>query len=330
MQTKQTWPPKARWLPTGHAQTLWAALFLGGHTPKLERQYLQAPDGERLAIDFLAKADQNTPLVLLFHGLEGSAKSHYARAFLRNAASIGWQAAVVHFRGCSGENVQHLRAYHAGDSEELTWIFTKLAPKFPTIYAIGVSLGGNALLKYLGEQQNLAIPKAAAAVSVPFDLRISGQALDDNRLNRLLYVRHFLKSLRRHLRAFAALDPSFQRFLSQKFKTLRAFDDQITAPLHGFADVDDYWTRASSLPFLHKIVRPSLLIAAKNDPFIPASSLPTADKLSPLIQTEFLEQGGHAGFVGGSFPGSIDALPWRILHFFQTIQAIEPSNSYAF
>lgn len=257
---------------------------------------------------------------MLFHGLEGSSGSHYARSLAAAAAAGGWQIALPHFRGCSGESNRLPRAYHSGDSDEVDWLLHRFARRAAEVHAAGVSLGGNALLKWLGERETDArrILKSAAAISAPFDLAAAGNVLDRG-VNRLLYTRMFLATMKR--KALAKLNEFpglYDAARVRSARTLREFDDTVTAPLHGFRNADDYWLRASSLALFPAIRVPTLLLNARNDPFFPASSLERATRPSPDLLIEFHDAGGHAGFPEGPFPGTHAWLPRRILEFFST------------
>ena len=259
------------------------------------------------------------PLLVLFHGLEGSSNSHYARSLMRSVAAVGWSGAIVHFRGCSGEPNRLPRAYHSGDSAEIDWILRRLKTddEQRRLFAVGVSLGGNALLKWLGERESAAsILDAAAAISAPVDLTACGHQLGRG-CNRI-YTRHFLRTLKpaalEKLRRFPGL---FDADRLSAANTLHAFDDVVTAPLHGFANADDYWQRAASKAWLANIRVPTLLLNARNDPFMPECALPTAAELSTALRLDFPSTGGHVGFVGGKPPGCLDWMPQRVLRFFQ-------------
>jgi len=231
--------------------------------------------------------------------------------------SRGWRGVVIHFRGCSGEPNRLPRAYHSGDSAEIDWVLRRIARCGAPIYAVGVSLGANALLKWLGERGTEAAHSVqrAAAISAPFDLMAAGNALDCG--FNLLYTRHFLRSMRRKSLAKLALHPGlYQAAAVARTRTLRAFDDLVTAPLHGYANTDDYWTRASSKPLLRHIAVQTLLINAQNDPFLPRNALPSAAEVSASVSLEFPDEGGHVGFVSGPFPGTLDWLPQRVLQYF--------------
>jgi uncharacterized protein len=227
---------------------------------------------------------------------------------------------VPHFRGCGGAPNRLPRAYHSGDHAEIGAMLAAIRASAPApirIYAVGVSLGGSALLNWLGRsgKRASAILTAAAAVSAPLDLMAAGIAIGRG-LNRI-YAKHFLATLKPKALAMAArfpgvLDPAKIR----RARTLWEFDDVVTAPLHGFAGTRDYWTRASSKPWLRDIAIPTLVLNARNDPFIPARSLPDAREVSPAVTLEQPRHGGHAGFPGGSFPGHPDWLPARLIHYF--------------
>lgn len=297
------------WLPGGHLQTLYAAL---GPAPRVtwRRERWDTPDGDFIDLDWAAGGAG--PLLVLFHGLEGGSSSHYARRIAAHAQARGWRTVVPHFRGCSGAANRLARAYHSGDSAELDWILRRLRPDC----AAGVSLGGNVLLKWLGEQGDGAaqVVRRAVAVSAPVDLAASGAALERG-LNRSLYARHFLVTLRAKAAGMIArhgLTIDARRVA--RTRTLHEFDDLVTAPLHGFRDADDYWTRASSAPWLERIRVPTLLLNALNDPFLPRAALERATRrIGAQVVLEFPASGGHAGF-----PGRGRWLARRLLEFCAT------------
>ncbi|MGH8751934.1 MAG: hydrolase [Burkholderiales bacterium] len=306
------------WLPGGHLQTIYAAALARRHGVNYRRARWDTPDGDFIDVDWL-DGDAQKPLLVLFHGLEGSSQSHYALSLMSAARKLKWRGIAVLFRGCSGEINRLPRAYHSGDSAEINWILRRLKQQNPqsAIYAIGVSLGGNALLKWLGEQGAAAndVIQAAAAVSAPLDLMAAGDHLGQG--FNLFYTRIFLSSMKRKYKEKLRLFPLlFERDAMLRAKTLREFDDIITAPVHGYKNTDDYWTRASSKPGLKNIQTPALIINARNDPFLPARALPPPAEVSTAVTLEFPEQGGHAGFVSGTFPGHLDWLPQRIFSYF--------------
>ncbi|HPT48576.1 MAG TPA: hydrolase [Accumulibacter sp.] len=321
------------WLPGGHAQTIYPLLIRPDPLP-YHRQRWETPDGDFIDLDWnttppLLGAEPPpptktlsppAPLLVLFHGLEGSSSSYYAIALMRAATALGWTGAVVNFRGCSGESNRLPRAYHSGDSQEIDWILRRLLDLFPDRprYAVGVSLGGNALLKWLGEQREDAGKRlsGAAAISAPLDLAACGHQLARG-FNRV-YTRHFLHTLKRNAAEKLQRYPRlFDERRMRAASNLYEFDDAVTAPLHGFSGADDYWRRASSKPWLTGIRLPTLLLNARNDPFLPALALPTPAQVAEAVRIQFPRQGGHVGFVTGSLPGRLDWLPQRIFHFFQ-------------
>lgn len=305
------------WLPGGHLQTIYAALRAPAR-PSLERERWSAPDGDFVDVDFCG-AREGRQLVL-FHGLEGGSDSHYARALAAHAASAGWRVAIPHWRGCSGEPNRLARAYHSGDSDEADWLLRKLAAAGKPVFAVGVSLGGNVLLKWLGERAEAARPlvRRAVAVSAPFDIAAASEALDHG-LNRLLYTRMFLSTLKPKSLAKLEVFPGlYDGARLRAARSFREFDDLVTAPMHGFRDADDYWAKASSAGFLHAIRVPTLLLNARNDPFLPEHALRAATrKAAASVVLEFPRTGGHAGFLSGPFPGRHEWLSKRILEFLQ-------------
>jgi uncharacterized protein len=323
------------WLPGRHAQTIYTATLAPRPAVHYHRERWDTPDGDFIDLDWaegrnrgsrieepgvgFAEGDRS-PIVMLFHGLEGSSESHYALAVMAAARAADWRGVVVHFRGCSGELNRLPRAYHSGDSAEIDWIVRRLRNRNPRspLFAVGVSLGGNALLKWLGEQGEAAtaVVSRACAVSAPVDLMAAGDAL--GRGFNLVYARHFLATMKP--KSLAKLD-RFPRLFDHRrmlaARTLREFDDVVTAPLHGFRDADDYWTRASSKPLLPRIAVPTLMVNARNDPFLPADALPAASEVSRQVTLHYPKNGGHVGFLSGAFPGRLDWLPRRVMEFFR-------------
>lgn len=304
------------WLPGGHAQTIYP-LLLRTAPPAYRRSRWETPDGDFVDVDWM-DAPGCASLVVLFHGLEGSSRSHYAVALAHALAARGRRGAIPHFRGCSGEPNRLPRAYHSGDHAEIDWMLRRLRAAFPSaaICAVGVSLGASALLNWLGRhgEEALHVVDAAVAVSAPVDLAAAGHALGRG-FNRV-YSRHFLASMKRGARAKLARFPGlFDGAALAACRSLYAFDDLVTAPLHGFRGVDDYWTRASSKPWLAGIAVPTLLLNALNDPFLPAAALPAPAQVSAAVALEYPPEGGHAGFVSGAFPGRLAWLPARVLAF---------------
>jgi uncharacterized protein len=301
------------WLPSGHLQTIYPAKCIARPPIDYRRERWIAPDGDFVDVDFV-DGKPGQPLIVLFHGLEGSSNSHYARAMMAAIGARGWSGAIPHFRGCSGEPNVAPRFYHSGDAAEIDWIVRRLRPRaLGKFYAAGISLGGNALLRWLGESQHEAdIVDAACAVSAPLDLARGGVALSSG-LN-LLYTRMFLQTLKPKCLAKLAQFPGlFDRDAMLAAGDLYAFDNIVTAPLHGYRDTDDYWDRASAKHVLNDITVPTLVLNARNDPFLPGRYLPR--QAAPNVLLDYPQQGGHVGFTAGALPGQNDWLPKRLIHF---------------
>lgn len=302
------------WLPGGNLQTIWPALYARrvlGPRPHYRRERWSTPDDDFIDVDWLQGEPRDT-LLVLFHGLEGSSQSHYALAFADYCQEHGLSYAVPHFRGCSGELNRAPRAYHSGDFEEVGWILARFrALHQGPIIAVGISLGGNALMRWAGEmgEAAAAVVSAVASVSSPLDLAASGQKIGRG-FNRLVYTRMFLDSMKPKALAKLAQHPGlFDAKVLQAARDLYEFDDVFTAPLHGFKNTDDYWKRASAKPHLHRIRIPALAVNARNDPFVPASSLPRASDVGPCVTLWQPRHGGHVGFARGRLPGHVRAMP---------------------
>jgi len=283
------------------------------------------PDGDELEI-YSLDAAAGAPHLLLLHGLEGSIRSHYANGLLSLFAGAGWGAHFLCFRSCGGSMNRARRLYHSGDTADARFVLERLVSEMPAspVCIAGVSLGGNVLLKMLGELGSEIHPnvKAAATLSVPYDLAISARRI--NRGFSRVYQRFFLRTLKAKVlkkrEVYLDLpDASTVR----KIGTMVDFDDLITAPLHGFRDAEDYYRRSSSAGFLRNIRVPTLLISAVDDPFLPRETLMfvrEAARENPALHIEFLDHGGHAGFVSGRFPWrAVYYAEHRILEFFQSV-----------
>lgn len=314
------------WLPGGNLQTIWAALRSSrylGDAPVFRRARWVAPDDDFVDVDFAQHASAaDAPLLVLFHGLEGSSGSHYAQAFADVAGSRGWAFAVPHFRGCSGELNLAPRAYHSGDFLEIDWMLRRFARQHGgPVVAVGVSLGGNALMRWAAESGASARQVVAGVASVcsPLDLAASGRAIGQG-FNRQVYTRMFLRTM--VPKALQKLDQHpglFDRRALLAARDLHAFDNIFTAPLHGFKDTDDYWARASAKPHLRQVAVPALVLNALNDPFVPAGSLPGAADVSPCITLWQPAQGGHVGFPSApgaaAFSGHVRLMPAAVAAF---------------
>jgi uncharacterized protein len=307
-------------------QTIWPALASpharGALGVRYRRERWNTPDGDFIDVDWLdtarPAAAQQPALLVLFHGLEGSSASPYARATAQVAEARGWCFAVVHFRGCSGELNLAPRAYHSGDFEEIGWILERFRRgQTAALVAMGVSLGGNALLRWAQEAGATArqTVQAVAAVSSPIDLTAGGHAIGRG-LNRWIYTPWFLRTMKPKALAKLAQHPGlFDRERMLAARTLYAFDDAFTAPLHGFRGTDDYWLRASSRPHLARLQLPALVVNARNDPFVPAASLPALHEATPWVTLWQPRHGGHVGFAQGPFPGQVTGMPQAVTHW---------------
>jgi hypothetical protein len=305
------------WLPGGHLQTIYPATLIAKPAVAFRRERWDAPDGDFIDIDFI-DGQPGQPFLVLFHGLEGSSASHYSRALMAQIARLGWSGAVPHFRGCSGELNRAPRFYHSGDAAEIDWVLRRLKTGADTrgsmkFYACGVSLGANALLRWIGESQHQAeFVDAACAISAPLNLAGGGSAL--SRGLNMIYTKVFLNTLKpkclAKLKQFPGL---FDREIMLGSRNLYEFDNIVTAPLHGYRNTEDYWHRASAIHVLSDITIPTLVMNAQNDPFLPARYLP--QKASSTVTLEFPQYGGHVGFATAPFPGRIDWLPQRMLDF---------------
>ena len=304
-------------------QTIWPAVFsrrTHGPAPAFRRERWTTPDADFIDVDFLAGGEDcppaahsaKTPMLVVFHGLEGSSRSHYCQAFAEVAQERGWACALPHFRGCSGELNHAPRAYHSGDYEEIAWILAQLRARHPgPVIAAGVSLGGNALLRWAAEAGSDASShvKAVAAICSPLNLAAGGHAIGRG-FNRQIYTRMFLRTMvPKALRKWEQHPGLFDRDALLAARDLYAFDNVFTAPVHGFRNTEDYWHRASSKPLLSHIRVPALVVNALNDPFVPASSLPRAGEVGPCVTLWQPRHGGHVGFAQGPWPGHVRAMP---------------------
>jgi uncharacterized protein len=293
----------AWWLPNPHLQTLWPPIFRRPNKNlKLERERFELPDGDFVDVDWVGRHEKG-PLILILHGLEGSIQSHYATGMLQAAINEGWRGAFMHFRGCSGEPNRLPRSYHSGETGDVRYITSMLYDREPDLEmaAIGFSLGGNVLLKWMGETGKRNPLKAAIAVSVPFELHKAASRIRHG-FSRF-YQWYFIRCLRERLtHKFQGQRTPLDLSIFHHVHTMYDFDNQITAPLHGFNGVDEYYSIASSRQYLRNIQVPTLLLHAKDDPFMSEDVIPSIEELSPMVTLEVTEAGGHVGFVGGKYP----------------------------
>jgi uncharacterized protein len=304
----------AWWIRNAHLQTLWARMARSRRLIAFERETLTTPDGDQLMLDHAA-GPAGAPRVLLLHGLEGSAYSLHTQGLAVLVARAGWRGTVLNFRSCARDpsNIRRRlknrtpRLYHFGDTGDLDLVVRTLVAREPRtpIYAIGFSLGGSVLLKWLGEMGPGSAIEAAAVLSVPYDLAAASRFLE--RPVGRFYVYHFMRRLKP--KALEVLDrfPAATRHLDagrvRRARTLREFDDAATAPLHGFRDAEDYYRRASALPHLGRIQRPTLCVNAEDDPFFPGDAVERARAVaSAAVTFAVTRRGGHTGFVEGRWP----------------------------
>lgn len=323
-QTQSTFKP-ARWLKNRHLQTIWPALpWVRGPQPTLELEWLELPDGDRAALEWLAEGGRQLderPLLVILHGLEGSADSPYCRHLMWAAAARGWRAVVLHFRDVGDYRNRLPRRYHAGETNDLRYFLEREIARGhrAPIFAAGYSLGGNVLLKYLGESGRDTPLAAAVAVSVPLNLHISAEALQQG-FSRL-YQAHLLKRMKASVtRKFNPDTAAFDWARTMAATTFAEFDDAVTAPLHGFRGKDDYYDQCSAGHYLDQIVKPTLVIQSLDDPFMTPAVIPAADKIANCVTIEVSEHGGHVGFIEGGSPWRPRYyLPERIAKYFDSV-----------
>ncbi|WP_306519237.1 hydrolase [Rheinheimera sp.] len=307
----------AWWLKNCHLQTI-LAKYLAPRQPLFYRPELfNLPDGDELMLSWGEKSPQNSKaLVVILHGLEGNIHSHYVRGMLASLQQQGFAVVLMHFRGCHGEANKLPRAYHSGDTADFAFVLQQLGERYPglPLAGVGFSLGGNVLMKYLGETAEHCPLKAAAAVSAPLQLSASADRI--NQGFSKFYQRYLLKRLKGTMQRKLKRHHNFPLPVTytdiQRLGTIRDFDQQLTAPLHGFLDAEDYYQKASAKPYLRHIKRPTLLIHAKDDPFLAADVIPTAAELSPHSRLLVSEYGGHVGFVCGG-------LPWKPVYWLDQV-----------
>jgi len=308
-RSEYTYRP-AWWVPGAHAQTMWGKFFRRRELFGARVERWDTPDGDFVDVHRL-DGPEGAPRLFILHGLEGTIRSHYVTGFLGEAKRRGWGADLLIFRGCGDEPNRQPRFYHSGETGDLAFALDRVLAEHPRspIVVAGVSLGGNVLLKFLGEQGDKLSPRvrSAAAISVPFDLEKGARKIATG-FSRV-YDRHFLRTLREKARAKLLAYPGlFDAGRLERAESIYEFDDAVTAPVHGFADAHDYYTRSSSLPWLQRIRRPTFLLSAVDDPFLPAAVLDDVRRVArdnPALTLEFTAHGGHVGFVAGLWPWSV-------------------------
>jgi hypothetical protein len=307
----------AWWLPGPHTQSVWGRVSRAGRRLlPLRRETLATPDGDELLIDWL-DGPPGAPILVVLHGLEGSSFSVYVQGLLHHAAARGWRGAAMNFRSCARDPLRPRRSvpnlqprlYHSGETSDFGFLATTLAAREPgvSVLAVGVSLGGNVLLKWLGENPRQTAVQGAAAISTPFDLAAGARKLERG-IGRL-YTASLLASLREKAldaaRRFPEAAARIDVERSSRSRTFWEFDDAATAPLHGFAGADDYYARSSSAGYVAAIATPTLCVSALDDPFLPAEAVARAQRAaSSAVRFAVTERGGHVGFVEGAAPWS--------------------------
>ncbi len=310
----------AWWLSNPHLQTLWPTLLRKRPVIALQNRRLELPDGD--FIDLAHTQIDDKPIVVLLHGLEGSLHSHYIKPLIRMLDDAGYGVFFMHFRGCSGQPNRLARGYHSGETGDLQTLVEYLSSRYSQgVFAVaGFSLGGNVVLKWLGEQGERAAVTTAIAISVPFKLADAEDRLEKS-VSRL-YQSYLLSRCRKKYKekfSTGALESPLGSIEIDKLKTFYQFDDQVTAPLHGFNGADDYYNQCSSRQFLRNIRKPTLIIHAKDDPFMWEQTVPDETELSNSVYLELSERGGHVGFVGGTLPFIPEYwLEQRIIKWLQT------------
>jgi len=294
----------AWWLPGPHLQTLWPVLFRRRPPLRLRTERLELEDGDFLDLTWIRGG--RGPVILVLHGLEGGLRSHYAAGLLSTLDRAGWRPVLLHFRNCGPEPNRLSRSYHAGDTQDLqrTLEHLRATTGAPAVGAVGVSLGGNVLLKWLGQREDSSLLKTAVAISVPFRLADTARRLE--RGVSKLYQAHLLGRMRAsYRRKFRRMDSPLVVDVS-RIRTFREFDDRITAPLHGFSGVEEYYRSSSCRRFLRSIRTRTLILHALDDPFMTRESLPSSTELGPGVTLELSPAGGHVGFVAGPSPWSAE------------------------
>ena len=318
-----------RGLPGAHLQTVVPARFFPRPPVSYRREIIDTPDGDFMILDWSEPEPTalDAPVLVHFHGLEGSSHSHYAEALMHECAKDGWRGVVAHFRGCGGLPNRLPRAYFAGDSDDCEWILKTIHERFITapIYAVGVSLGGNYIAKYMGDRpKTSSFLTAAVSIGAPVDL-VAGSEIMSVGANKL-YEDMFLSTLKEKLIDKAKRFPDIIDINKvRQCKNLYDFDSVYTAPIHGFKSAMEYWTLCSAKWYLKNVERPLLLLNAKNDPFLPRWALPTEKDVSECVYLEQPEEGGHIGFPRGNPPGDLGYLPERVMRFFSEFTPVRES-----
>jgi len=315
MQLNSVYRP-SRWLPGPHAQTIWASRFRSTPSPDTKREQVELDDDDFLNLYWLTQG--NGPIVIIVHGLEGDSSSNNVKAMFDVVRKNGWNGVLLLNRNCGGFSNRLQRTYHAGETGDLDFVVNLVKKRFPDVPLMlyGYSLGGNTMLKWLGEKGDHVGISAAAAVSIPFDLASSTAILDKGFSK--IYQKHFVDLMREAAkRKFRDLAPLFNPGDLNKLKTLWEFDEKVTAPLHGFVNADQYYSESSCKQFLKNICVPTLIMNSLDDPFLERNTFPGPKEVSDMVELEFLQNGGHAAFITGSIWKYFSWIETRIPEFFK-------------
>jgi len=302
------------WLKNPHVQTIWSSAFRRIPNSETRTERLELSDGDFVDLQWLSQSNQatdteNLPILLLLHGLEGSKESTYIRGLLNSVRELAFRTVVLHFRGCGGELNRLAKSYHSGETDDLGEVIDFLHSKYPDskVMVAGFSLGGNVLLKYLGEKAEKSKIDAAIAVSVPMLLAPSSKKLDKGFSK--LYRNRLIKALKNKIAKKLEQHPDALELSQQQLGTLQTFydfDDQVTAKLNGYLGAQDYYEQCSSKQFLKTIKTPTLILHSKDDPFMTQEVIPSEAELSEFVTLELTESGGHVGFISGTNPLSLN------------------------
>lgn len=308
MQSNNAYKP-AWWLPGPHLQTIWPTLKNDKINLSLRRERIELPDGDFLDIDWAGP--EQGPIVLLLHGIAGNLDSPYIKRSLRTFVANGWRGALMYFRGCSGNANRLPRYFHSGDTADFHHVLSILRNREPNtpVASVGFSLGGNVLLKWLGEKQQQELLTAAVAISVPFELNKAANKLNQgiSRAYQWWILREMKSMVKRKCTQMSMpIDPA----MIDELRTFWQYDDLITAPLHGFKNASEYYEKSSSRQYIPFIQTPTLILHAYDDPFLPPDAIPLASELPACVQLKVVPQGGHVGFVSGD-------IPWRSSYWFE-------------
>jgi predicted alpha/beta-fold hydrolase len=313
-------------LANKHIDTILPIYLTQSLEPKYSRERIDTPDGDFIDLDWVNKNISTEPTVILFHGFEGSSRSQYVKRVMYYLEEIGWRGVVAHYRGCSGELNRLPTFYHAGQTEDIKFIINEIKIRTDKeIYAVGFSLGGNGLLKYLGENPDSGL-NAAFAMSVPFDLKTCIDSMDQG-FNKYVYVKNFLTTLLPKMKEYTAKVENFKHS-NRKIDTLREFNDLYICQFFDFKSSEDYYQRSSCIPFLRYIQTPTMILQSENDPLVPVTTWPHKDQLSPFIRFIPSKTGGHVGFIelSNNLKDSLLKLPKFMIEYFTLFKGSKVDN----